>query len=61
MLGTRGFDSLWPCTFNVVCAHFAVLGMRKLPNVNVVSGGIQPFKLISMQRVMCCWFHVKCK
>ena len=31
----------WACTFHVVCVPFSALGMRKLPNANAASGGIQ--------------------
>ena len=40
------FDSRWPCTFNVVCALFFVLGTRNLPNWNAVSGEIQAFERV---------------
>ena len=45
-VGTPGFYLHWPCTFHVVCAAFFALGMRTLPNVNVVSGGIQALGLV---------------
>ena len=41
VLGMQGFDLCWPCTFHVVFVPFSMLGMQKLLNANVVSGGLQ--------------------